>query len=186
MILRLEPRLLLIVDPQLAFLSERTAHAYDAALDATRRYTRTLVSQCLNPSGSSFRTLLGWDGCGADDRESTLDERFSVFATVTKSGYAVPAHAVQPYLEGLAGVDVAGVETDACVLATALALFDAGVDVRVRIDLCAGKLHTEAERILRRQIGDHRIVVADARGLIAPRATAGSGIYGAVDRFNRQ
>jgi len=153
-------RLLLIIDPQIGFLSERTAHAFEACAAAIRYYPISIITRCINGEGSPLRNLLGWDECAPESTGAEVDPRFEALPRIDKTGYSVDPLLVEPFLIGRNGIDVAGVETDACVLASALRLFDHGIDVRVRVDLCAGKLHDEAVRILRRQLGSKRVVTS--------------------------
>lgn len=67
-----------------------------------------------------------------------------------------------PELAALVGggpLTVAGVATDCCVLSTVLAAADAGVDVRVVTDACAGSTDADHQRAL------------DVMGLYAPLVT---------------
>jgi nicotinamidase-related amidase len=59
--------------------------------------------------------------------------------------------------------DLCGFDTDRCVLATALALWDAGIAPRVLADLCSSSggpdMHAAGLAIARRAIGDRNVVV---------------------------
>ena len=62
-------------------------------------------------------------------------------------------------MDPAAGIVLAGVSTDCCVLSTALAAADAGVPVRVAADACAGASDVDHQRAL------------DALALYAPLVT---------------
>ena len=64
------------------------------------------------------------------------------------------------------GVDICGVDTEACVYLTAASLMDTGLDVRVIRDLCASgggiRLHESMIPVMERTLGaDHIISVND-------------------------
>lgn len=83
-------------------------------------------------------------------------------AVHTKTGYGTVSTLPLTTLEAFDAVYVCGADTDACVLAVALGLFDAGVPVVVRADLCLSAGGTEAHlagmAVLTRQLGRNRVL----------------------------
>jgi nicotinamidase-related amidase len=80
---------------------------------------------------------------------------------VVKSGYGARAPLPLAALARYDTVWLAGADTDACVLATALGMFDGGGRVVVREDLCWSSggvaLHRAGLAVLRRQLGATRV-----------------------------
>jgi nicotinamidase-related amidase len=150
-------RLLLIIDLQHEFIDQNHP-LIEACEKAATHYQQVVVTRCINPIGSAFRELLGWTGCDSESEGTVLHRQFATMPHIDKPAYAVDPKLIRPFLTNIDGVDIAGIDTDACVLATAFRLFDANIDVRVRADLCAGKYHDEAILILRRQIGANRVI----------------------------
>jgi nicotinamidase-related amidase/GNAT superfamily N-acetyltransferase len=153
-----------IVDLQHAFACAETrqlAGAVHRAVEVQPGKAFALVQ--INPPTGPLRTLRGWTGASAPGDGELLaplpELNPEVFA---KTGYGAASPLPLTELGIYDTVYVAGADTDACVLATALALFDAGVRVVVREDLCwsAGGplLHQAGLDILRRQLGRDRVV----------------------------
>jgi periplasmic divalent cation tolerance protein len=123
----------------------------------------------VNPEDGPLRTLRSWAGCSNPQDAKVLDPVAQLNPTVvTKTGYGSRVELPLSTLAEFEKVFVAGVDTDACVLAMALGLFDAGVPVVVRADLCLStgrsgvRLHETSLDILRRQLGSGRVVGSEA------------------------
>ena len=115
-----------------------------------------------NPPGGPLGKLRGWYGSTEENAMELLDV-ISALAPViiAKTGYGARADLPVEELGTFDAVYVVGMDTDACVLATAFGLFDAGVPVVVRTELCASSggasMHAAAVTILRRQLGANRV-----------------------------
>lgn len=157
-------RVLLVLDPQQAFVTtERRQNILRSIVAIARQYDDVLISVFENKLDSRFRTELGYEECGPGQLEGHLhpivahdlrDAFGGTLRLVTKYGYGVGAAELRNASRAFANrVDVVGFETDACVLATAMRLFDDGLHVRVIEDLCDGPFHEEALKIIARSIG---------------------------------
>lgn len=152
---------LAIIDVQREFCQGvRSGLAGDIAV-AADGYDLVLATRSVNTAGSVWRDLLGWDGLHDPSQVALADEIEQLRTPVLdKDRYsAVPE--LLPYLLPDDRVDVCGLDTDACVLATALGLFDVGVDVHVLTTLCSSSgghgAHEAGLTVLRRQLGRRRV-----------------------------
>lgn len=147
----LEP--LIIVDLQQAF------PVPPKLVEAVRRYSRRfplrVFTRFVNPHGSLFRKLMDMHVCPPGHPDTALriepDEGDIVF---TKQGYGLNArHLGRLKRLGIKRATVCGIETDACVLGVMFSLFDAGIDCRVKPDLCWSStgLHRQALKIIETQ-----------------------------------
>lgn len=151
MISRMEP--LIIVDLQKGFPPP------PAFIERVRRYSRRfkrrIFTRFINPPGSLFRTKLKQRSCapGSEDTELLIapDDGDIV---LSKQGYGLSPAAIKRIRRlGAKRVTVCGIDTDACVLGVMFSLFDAGIECRVRPDLCwsSSGLHSEAMKIIKEQ-----------------------------------
>ncbi len=144
---------LIIVDMQKAF--PPPPKFVERVRRYSRRFKRRIFTRFVNPSGSLFRTKLKRRSCapGSADLELLIepDERDMV---ISKQGYGLSPAAIKRIREtGVKRVTVCGVDTDACVLGVMFSLFDAGIECRVRPDMCwsSAGLHRQAMRIIEEQ-----------------------------------
>jgi nicotinamidase-related amidase len=80
---------------------------------------------------------------------------------VEKTGYSAAAALPTDIMAVFTDIRIVGMDTDACVLATALGLFDLGLPVTVDTDLVASgggpDLRAAGLTVLRRQLGHRRV-----------------------------
>jgi nicotinamidase-related amidase len=88
---------------------------------------------------------------------------------LSKHGLAPDPDELLPILgrSGARRVELCGFDTDQCVLATALLLWDVGMAPRVLADLCSSSggadMHEAGLAMTRRAIGDRNVVDTDGR-----------------------
>lgn len=121
----------------------------------TRRFKQRIYTRFVNPKGSLFRTKLGQPCClpGTEDVE-LLIEPTEGDVVLTKQGYGLSAAAIRRLRKmGITRATVCGIDTDACVLGVMFSLFDAGIEPRVKADLCwsSSGLHGAAMAIIEEQ-----------------------------------
>ncbi len=166
---KLTKALLLVVDVQVGFISEAAQPIVTGikTLLETARFGSVVFTRFVNSPGSLYVRQLNWDAMQGG-LEIEIVPALRPFATVIfdKSTYS----ALTPHL--LAHLDevqpkrviVVGLETDACVMQTALGLFDLGYHVQVVEDLvatgAAEDIHTAALGMLKRNIGEHNVITA--------------------------
>lgn len=160
---------LVIVDVQRGFTREGGDHlvaAIAAYVDAHRdRYALVIATRFRNQRGSRYETQRDWTGMteAADVALLPAIEARADHA-LDKTGLAPDRDALCALLvaHGIERVHLCGLDTDQCVLATALQAWDADVVPTVLADLCASsggeELHDAARAILRRSIGDRNVV----------------------------
>jgi nicotinamidase-related amidase len=153
---------LLIVDVQSYFMK-------DAPDDLPRRivnhhnalnYDYVVFTNFKNEPDSNFVKLLKWDKCGTEE-DAQLPNEFSNFATrhntFTRASYsAFKTTDLHDYLQQkhVEQLIICGVDSDACVLATAFEAFDLGYHVKINFDLTysSNDLHKAAQLIAERNI----------------------------------
>lgn len=161
-------RALIIVDMQLRPLHEqpRLRDLVPGIIDATRdeRYDVVIASRFVNQPGSMYERLVGTDLRDADD--VALDPQIAAAAdhVVSKSGYSsITPHMLELLRNAhVRAADVCGIDTDQCVLATVLSLFDHDIEPTVLCDLCGSasgqKPHEAGLLALRRAVGDDHVM----------------------------
>jgi nicotinamidase-related amidase len=159
---------LLVVDVQLGFLNEYTAHipARVARLIRAGGYDPIYFTRFENPPGGPYRRFLGWDACARPPETDLAPElkRFAAAERVfSKPGYAGLPDTLAGVLSD-AGVDriaLVGIDTDMCVLKVALDLFDLSIEPIVLVDCCAStaglQAHLAGLAVLTRNIGALRL-----------------------------
>ena len=147
----LEP--LIIIDLQCAF--PVPAKLVQAIRRYSRRFPLRVFTRFENPEGSLFRKILELEACAPGSPDMNLliepDKGDLVF---TKQSYGLAArHIAKLKRMGVKRATVCGIETDACVLGVMFSLFDAGIDCRVKPELCWSStgLHKEGLKIIKMQ-----------------------------------
>jgi nicotinamidase-related amidase len=188
-------KVLVVVDLQHDFMGPQTAHLPPRVEALSEAYGRVIATRFLNRRDSLWVSEVGCEKCMPGTAGVELAFRPATPPVVVdKEGYGLLGSALQPTLRALgeAGigkgdeVDVCGVDTDACVLKTALDLFDLGYRPRILIDACASSngqdYHRRAEEIIRRQLGTKALVRTDPSTLppagTEPVTVAASGLGG--------
>ena len=120
-----------------------------------RRFPRRIFTRFVNPRGSLFRTKLKRHSClpGTEDLELLIAPANGDIV-FSKQGYGLSAAAIRRLKAmGIKRATVCGIDTDACVLGVMFSLFDAGIECRVKRDLCwsSSGLHREGMAIIEEQ-----------------------------------
>jgi nicotinamidase-related amidase len=159
---------LLVVDVQRGFINEFTQHipARVRSLIDSGDYSPLLFTRFVNAPTSPYRRLLDWHACTAPPETELVDEvaQFANEGSVfTKPGTTgMPAELGDRLgSEGFEHIYVVGIDTDMCVLKTAMDVFDMGVEPIVLVDCCAStaglQAHLAGLAILSRNIGPHQL-----------------------------
>jgi nicotinamidase-related amidase len=168
------PRLLLLVDVQNGFVSNEDTQAVlprivELAGLWQQRDWPIVCSRFINLPQSNWRRLRNWHELEGEPDTALVPELTNVTPYVfKKSTYSAwsselsavcAAHKVQDIV-------IAGVDTNECVLATALAVFDAGLTPWLVRDACASsggsKPHDMAVELLSALLGRQQVItVAD-------------------------
>jgi nicotinamidase-related amidase len=144
---------LVIVDLQRAF--PVPPEIVDRIHRYARRFERRIFTRFENPEGSLFRTRLNLHACkpGSPDTALLIEPQNGDWV-LTKRGYGLtPSHVKRIKALGVRRATVCGIDTDACVLGVMFSLFDAGIDCRVKPDLCwsSSGLHEAGLKIIEQQ-----------------------------------
>jgi len=160
-------RALIVVDVQRGFVTPDTEATVSRVLEhiqrERRRYAVVIATRFINSPGSMYETEREWDGMmDAQDISLVSGIDSAVDAVLSKHGLAPDPGELLPILRGVEQVEVCGFDTDQCVLATALLLWDAGIVPRVLASLCSSSggpdMHEAGLAIARRAIGDRNVI----------------------------
>ena len=146
---------LILVDLQQAF--EVPPKFLQRVQRYAKRYKHRVFTRFENPAGSLFRRALKQRSCAPGSSDTTLliqpgrDD-----LVITKQGYGLAPKDIRRIRAlGAKRVTVCGIDTDACVLGVMFSLFDAGIECRVKPDLCwstsGAALHRAAMKIIETQ-----------------------------------
>ena len=144
---------LIIVDLQKAFPPPKKF--VDRVRRYSRRFEKRIFTRFVNPQGSLFRAKLKQRCCapGSQDTELLIEPE-NGDVVLSKQGYGLSAAAIRRLKRmGVRRATVCGIDTDACVLGVMFSLFDAGIECRVKPDLCwsSSGLHREGMAIIEEQ-----------------------------------
>ena len=157
--------ILLAVDMQNGFLTTpETEEVLTNVVDNADLFDQVWATRFFNRN-PNFSRQVNWDEM-VSGPETELDSSLTpvVSKTFDKPSYSPPADDLIQALhnEGIATVVVAGVDTDACVMDTALELFDAGIETYVVSDGSASsggtEYHEAGIKLLERNIGEDYVV----------------------------
>lgn len=162
-------RALIVVDVQDGFVTPETQGTVPLIADHIRRtkgaYASVVATRFVNLPGSLYEAERGWhEMMPGPETELVPDVRDLVDLVIPKHGLAPVPDDLVPVLRRL-GVEraaVCGFDTDQCVLATVLLLWDAGIAPEVLAPLCSSSggadIHEAGLAIMRRSIGDRNVI----------------------------
>ena len=157
--------ILLAVDLQNGFLIAPECEAVvPKVVDRASQFYQVWATRFFNRNANLYRQL-NWNEM-VSGLETELSTNLSpvVSKTFDKPSYSPVSQALLQALQSdaITTVAVCGVDTDACVMATALGLFDAGFETFVVSDGCASsggqEYHEAAIKILERNIGAQYVI----------------------------
>ena len=141
---------LLIVDLQTGFKPEK--NLVDRIAAEAKCYKNVVMTRFSNLSQSLYRSVLNWHGDGGE-----LALKLPNALVLHKVGYGLTdLHIMQMRMLGCLEWVICGLETDACVMACAFSLWDAGLVPVIRTDLCDSPLQKEGVAVIERQFGSFR------------------------------
>ena len=142
------------VDLQEGFLSDRIRGS-----DYVRRVceflagqdrSRVILTRFVNQPDSNFERLLDWPKMQAQDDETRLignleNQNFTIVQKLTYSSWVTEAKSRANELN-CQQIVIFGLDAEACVLKTALDVFDAGLEPIVLADLCESSAGSDRNR----------------------------------------
>jgi len=167
--------ILIVVDTQLGFLNQYTEHIPDRIANLIKRdsYEQVLFTRFLNQPDGPHIQLLGWDGCMSapeTDIAPQLVRYVNAENTFDKSGTTGMPDELATLLtdKRVEQVSVVGIDTDMCVLKTAMDIFDLTIEPLIVTDCCAStaglQAHLAGLAILARNIGSNRLLFSGIGG----------------------
>ena len=158
-------KMLLVIDVQRGFVNEHTRHVVPVVERLQDAFERVIATRFVNAPGSPYRAFLDWGRFGEGSADGALAFRPAPHAvTVEKTVYSCVTDA---FLDGLresgtTEVSLCGIDTDACVLVTAIDLFQHGIRPVVLSGACAShagpECHEAGLRLLERLVGKGQII----------------------------
>ena len=155
---------LIIIDRQKGLIGPATAHVPEHVGTLQDDFKTVIATRFVNPEGSAHRRLIGWSRFAPGSAYTEL--AFAPAAhvrVIEKQTYSCLTDEVRAIL-GATNADevhLCGIATDNCVLASAIALFEAGLTPIVRARACGShggtEFHDWGLRILRRLIGTAQV-----------------------------
>ena len=163
---------LVVVDVQNGFINDESRHVVPRIVELVRGWRGPVAfSRFFNRPGSSYERLIDWTKLHGPPETDLVDELKPYAATVIDKnqysffgaeGQALAAE--QRWTE----VYVCGVDTDICVLKTAVDAFELGLTPYVIADASAShagiRAHEAGLYLLRRFIGTRQVLTGDSVG----------------------
>jgi nicotinamidase-related amidase len=159
--------LLLVVDVQNGFISERTRFVVPRiiSLISSKKFENVAFTQFTNSDASPYERILNWFRLKSEEEQLIAEElRDTTQLVFIKTGYTVVNDEFKRYVSDkkIHTIYVAGIDTDCCVLASAISIFEMGIRPIVLAHYCASnggvESHQAALRVLDRVIGPDQIV----------------------------
>jgi len=156
---------LLIIDVQRGFINKHTKNIPSLAESIQEKYKFVYVAQLEYEEHSPFLDIR--KSSGFSDVDNPTELAFiptSKSKIIKKHGYsaATPQLLFELEKNNIRQINLMGIDTDQCVLATALALFDQNITPRVLSGYCAStggaSMHKSAIKIMKRALGSHNVV----------------------------
>ena len=157
--------LLLIIDMQRNFINKNTESLISKIneLIKTSSYNYIAFTKFINDENSNFYKVLNYKGCKDEyNRDIVIDTKsYKIF---NKRTYTSLTSELKEYLKekNIDAVYLCGIDTDACILKTALDLFDNNYNVKVLKNYCMShssfENHDMAIHLLKKLIGENNII----------------------------
>jgi nicotinamidase-related amidase len=168
-----EKSLLLVVDVQNGFINEQTKHVVARINRLTAEWQKrqwpVVCSRFINIEGSPWERLRDWHELKGEP-ETLLSEDLRVdtpyiFKKSTYSAWSPETQQVAA-VHKVQDIVIVGVDTNECVLATALAVFDSGLTPWVIEDCCASnggsQVHDQTLTLLQALLGKQQVIKTHA------------------------
>ena len=159
---------LVIIDLQKGFVSDNTERVVCkiSNLIDKSNFSCVMATQFKNVNGSSYERFLNWRKLKDESSQEIVPEiRQYVDRIFVKHGYSCFTDEFEQFVkkEKFDRLYFVGIDTDCCVLKSALDCFERGIDFRVLYNYCAsngGRNSEEAAKIIMmRSIGKNQLIV---------------------------
>ncbi len=156
---------LIVVDVQSGFVNGHTRHIVPAVERLQAGYDRIYATRFVNAPASPWRRFMDWRRFAEGSADAELAFRPAAHAVIVeKHVYSCVNDALLRDLRdrGTTEVSLCGIDTDACVLVSAVDLFQNGIRPVILADACAShagpEYHEAGLRLLERLVGKRQIV----------------------------
>ena len=167
-------KILLCIDVQNGFVNDNSIDVIKPIIEATNNsnFNYIIATQFINSKKSVYYNRLNWKEL-IQDSEIELVSGLNYNISYKKMGYSSYTTKFKEIIREYKinkndEIYICGIDTDCCVLFTAVDLFQKGYNVFVIENLCAstgGKnIHENALNILRRNIGRNRVLIYENIG----------------------
>lgn len=161
----MENKLLLVIDLQNDFVNKNTEPILDKikSLINSNEYENIAFTKFINSENSMFYNDLQYKGC-LTEKGANIAIELAGQKVFEKTGYTSLTEQLKMYIteKRINQIYLCGFDTEACVLKTALDMFENEYNVFILKDYCmsgAGEeIHNSAINILKRTIGEKRVI----------------------------
>lgn len=153
---------LVVIDVQKGFINYTTEHIIPRlkSLLESGLYDHVVATKFINEKGSQYRQLLDWHGM-SDELSQELHSLVAKYAerVFKKYSYTCFTHEFVDFLRdnSIDRLTLVGVDTDACIMASAFSAFDRGIKFEVLANYCASgagsKAHEYILSVMKRNFG---------------------------------
>lgn len=165
-------QLLLVIDMQNGFINEQTKHIIpniECLIEHfTKRQSLIAFTRFINSPDSAYVKWLGWSELMKKPQTSLITNVYKTSAVVfDKNTYTAFTEEFEDFLRDNAidKIVMCGVDTDACVLKTAVDAFEKDYQPVVIVDACASgagdQIHHASLALLSRLIGQKQLVTME-------------------------
>ena len=157
--------LLLVIDLQKDFINDNTENisCNIEKLISSKKYKYVVFTKFINDINSSFYKTLNYKGCMSEDGRKIVIDTLE-YPILEKKTYTALNYELKKFIEDndIKKIYLCGIDTDACVLKTAIDLFENNLEVKVIEDCCmshSGKeYHNSAINMLKKLIGKQNVI----------------------------
>jgi len=160
-----KPKVLIVVDAQKGFVTASSEGVLPRLEALQARFDRVILTKFQNPDPSPFRRILDYCKLAPESEDTALaiSPRHDAVVVSRALYTCITAELLGILSEwGVREVHVAGIATEACVLKTALDLFEADIRPIVIADACASdkndRFHTMALELITSLIGGDNVI----------------------------
>lgn len=158
-------KLLVVIDVEKDFINEYTKDIVSKIdnLVKENKYEYVIFTKFVNSYDSPFYKVIGYKGCMCEDGCEIVVDTTS-FLVFEKRGYTAYTKEIKDFIidNGINEVYLCGIDTDQCVLKTAVDMFEDNINVKVLSDYSmshsGNDYHEYAIKMLKKFIGKDNVL----------------------------
>jgi nicotinamidase-related amidase len=179
---------LAVIDVQMGFVKPSSEHAVPAVTQLLKAWQgvggASVIASFCNPAGSPYETISGWTRLRSPEEVALapsligLAEQATMRFTKSTSNLFLAEGVLNAFrASGWTDVLLCGIDTDSCVLDTAIGAYHHGITPWLVTDACASsggvRFHDAALELAARNLGSHLLVTSSqARSWLTPSGGA--------------